>query len=335
MEKENYRHHGSSFFFPIALITVGVVWLLVNNGTIAPETLYRLIPLWPVVLIGGGLSLILRRLWWPLAAIMWMALAAGIVWALVAAPTMLPKADPINLRHEVLSEPLGSAKSASVKLNLSVNSTKIHGLQDKKDLLVADIYVADKAVLDASGNEMKNVVLQDASFEGVQFFNYSWITAADQPWDIGLTTAIPLKLELDASTGSTAVDLTGIMLEELNIKGSTGSMSITLPGDQQDIPFTMDASTGSLVVKVPQNTGVKLDLRASTGSVTMTIPDGAGLQVDVTESGLGSLSLPKNMEKISGDKDEKKGLYENAAFKTASRKIAIKLDMSTGSVTIR
>jgi hypothetical protein len=336
VERTYYRHHHeSSFFFPIALITVGVVWLLVNNGVIAAESLYRLIPLWPLLLVGGGLSLLLRRLWWPLAALMWLVLAGALVWALVYSPALLPRVDAVNLRHEVLKEPVGTAKSASVELNLSLNPTTIRAAESGSDLVEADIFVADRALLDVTGSEMKNVTLHDQSFAGPNFFNYAFLTQSGQPWTIGLTPKIPLKLEIDASTGSLNMDLTAIKLEGLRIEGSTGSMNVTLPASLDDLPFSLDASTGSVNLTIPDGTSTNMDVKASTGSITIDVPDGAGIQVNVTDSGVGSLNLPDGMEKVRGPEGEKEGLYENKAFSGSGEKIIIKLEMSTGSVTIR
>lgn len=335
MERGYYHRHDSSFFFPILLITIGVIWLLVNNGTIATENLYRLIPLWPVLLIGGGLSLLLRRLWWPLSALMWALIAASVVWALVSAPGILPRMNTVNLNHLTLSEPLAPAKAASVKLNLSINPTKIHALADGSDLIVADIYAAGQAFLDVSGNEMKNVTLRVEQFEGVNFFNFSWIGQTEKMWDIGLTPQIPLKLDVDQSTGSLEMDLTGASLEELTIQGSTGSINVTLPENQAEFPFKFDASTGSANIVIPQGTSCRLDLEASTGSMTIDIPDEVGVQVEVTNGGVGSLNLPAGVEKVSGEKGDKEGRYENTTYKDARVKVSIRVDMSTGSFTVR
>ncbi len=53
--------HERSLFFPLALIAAGVLWLLINFGYIPSSNLWALTRLWPLFLIGGGLSLILRN----------------------------------------------------------------------------------------------------------------------------------------------------------------------------------------------------------------------------------------------------------------------------------
>lgn len=335
MDTGYYRRHHPSFFFPVALITVGVVWLMVNSGMIDPQNLYRLLPLWPVLLIVGGLSLMLRRLWWPLAGLLWMLFAAVIVWALVAAPGMLPKVQGVELRHETLTEPVGEAKSASVRLDLSINSTKIFPAKDSKTLVDADLYSVNDMELQVSGSNPKDVYLRDVSTNGFQFMNFNWLSTEFKPWNIGLAPNIPLDLRVDASTGSTDVDLTGILLKALTVNASTGSMDIQLPKGQESFPFNLDASTGSMDIVVPEKTGFDMTAKASTGSLTIDIPDGASWQVEVTDGGTGSLNLPSGSSKVSGDPKKDEGVYESSGFKESPTAILITIDMSTGSVTIK
>lgn len=330
-----YRRHRPSFFFPIALITVGVIWLLVNNGTVPVENIYRLLPLWPVLLIAGGLALLLRRIWWPLDSLIWLGVAGLLIWSLVYAPSLLPSVNTREMRQQTLQEPIGDAQSAAVTLNLSINPTNIHALEGGDDLLVANLYVMDEAFLDVSGQQEKNVTLRQVSSGPFNFFNFEWLGQAQQPWDIGLTTQIPLELEVDASTGSTDVDLTGIQLEALTVDGSTGSMNITLPSGVDNFPFVLDASTGSVNVVVPDGTGFDLEVDASTGSITIDVPDDAGVQVEVVDGGTGGLNLPAGFTKVRGDEDDKEGLYENAAFAGADAPIRIRVDMSTGGFNVR
>jgi hypothetical protein len=74
-----------SLFFPLALIAVGVLWLMVNFGYIPASNLWALTRLWPLFLIGGGLSLILRN-YSPYAgalisALMIVAAVAAVIFA--------------------------------------------------------------------------------------------------------------------------------------------------------------------------------------------------------------------------------------------------------------
>jgi hypothetical protein len=49
-----------SLFFPLALIAAGVLWLLINFGYLPAANLWALTRLWPILLIGAGVGLLLR-----------------------------------------------------------------------------------------------------------------------------------------------------------------------------------------------------------------------------------------------------------------------------------
>jgi len=76
-----------SFFWPFVLIAAGLIWLLVEIGTIPADNLWALMYIWPFVLMGIGIGLILRARW-PLTRMFVSGLiVAGIVLSIIfAAP---------------------------------------------------------------------------------------------------------------------------------------------------------------------------------------------------------------------------------------------------------
>jgi hypothetical protein len=337
MERD-YRYRRTSFFFPIMLITAGIVWLLVNNGTIPVENIYRLLPFWPVLLILAGVSLMLRRLWWPINAMMWAGVAVVVVWLLTSGAAFLPTLTPLELKHETLRAPLTQTKSAVIKLDLSIHPVKVHALSDSIDLLVADVYSVNGVVLDDSGSEQKNVQLHEGFGNNNVLFNPridQWIEAATRSWDIGLSPAVPLALTVDAGTGQTDLNLNGLKLQTLKVSAGTGQMNIILPQSQAALPVNLNMGTGAMDVRLPSGTAVDLNVDGGTGGLVITLPEGAGVQVNVPDSGLGGLTLPSGYSKTSGDPNEKDGTWQNSAFSGAKTPITITLRMGTGGVTIR
>lgn len=81
------REH-RSFFFPMALIAVGVLWLLVNFGYLPSANLWALTYLWPFLLIGLGVSLLLRSYWADAGIFVSAALVIGAVAAVIYAPQL-------------------------------------------------------------------------------------------------------------------------------------------------------------------------------------------------------------------------------------------------------
>src|SRR5512140_1614326 len=50
-------------FWPLALIASGILWILIELGRIPASNLWALTYVWPLLLVGAGVSLILRPYW--------------------------------------------------------------------------------------------------------------------------------------------------------------------------------------------------------------------------------------------------------------------------------
>ncbi len=77
-----------SFFFPMLLIGAGVLWLLVSLGYIPSSNLWALAHVWPILLIGAGLGLILRQYWSEAGIVVSTLMVLAAVLAVVYAPQM-------------------------------------------------------------------------------------------------------------------------------------------------------------------------------------------------------------------------------------------------------
>ncbi len=77
-----------SFFWPFALIATGLIWLLIEVGTIPVDNLWALMYIWPFILMGIGVGLILRARWAIFRPIFSGIIIAGIVLAIVFAPQL-------------------------------------------------------------------------------------------------------------------------------------------------------------------------------------------------------------------------------------------------------
>jgi hypothetical protein len=230
------------------------------------------------------------------------------------------------------------AKSAVVRLDLSIYSATIQELDDSNNLIEADVYSTSGMLLDASGGERKNIQLRSNFQPGNFVFNPridQWIESASQRWEIGLTPRIPLELSVDVGTGSADLNLEALKLESLRVDGGTGSMKIDLPSGQNNLPVNINVGTGSASVTIPANTPVELNIDGGTGSEHITLPSNAGVRVEVRSGGVGSLNLPAGFTKVRGDPDEDEGVWENEAYSGSKTPVKIILDIGTGSVNIR
>jgi hypothetical protein len=77
-----------SFFGPLLLIAVGVIWLLIKGGTIPASNLWALTYIWPFLLIALGLGLILRSYWAYTFILLDILIIGGSLLAILYAPQL-------------------------------------------------------------------------------------------------------------------------------------------------------------------------------------------------------------------------------------------------------
>jgi hypothetical protein len=77
-----------SIFGPLLLIAIGVIWLLVESGTIPASNLWAVTHVWPFLLIAAGIGLILRPYWSYASILVDVLIVGGLVLSIVYAPMM-------------------------------------------------------------------------------------------------------------------------------------------------------------------------------------------------------------------------------------------------------
>lgn len=77
-----------SIFGPLLLIAAGVVWLLIKSGTVPSSNLWALTHIWPFLLIGAGVGIMLRPYWSYTSIVLDILIIAGVVLAILYAPQM-------------------------------------------------------------------------------------------------------------------------------------------------------------------------------------------------------------------------------------------------------
>jgi hypothetical protein len=77
-----------SLFGPLLLIAAGVIWLLIQAGSIPSSNLWALTHIWPFLLIAAGVGLMLKPYWKYASVFVDVVIIAGLVLAIVYAPKL-------------------------------------------------------------------------------------------------------------------------------------------------------------------------------------------------------------------------------------------------------
>lgn len=326
MSQRSYR----SLFWPIILISVGLIWFLANINAIPAFNPLALLTLWPLLLIALGLDLIFGRKSRVVGVLIGLATVGAAIVIMIAAPNLGPS---YQSTIEQFNEPVGSVTSAAVSIDAASQPVTIRALNDSANLFEGVIGHSGIMDFKVTGTTEKQITLRhhDGSNEWLLFR----IPTENLRWDIGLNPKVPIALTFRGASGSNQIDLSGLQLTSLNVEGGSGSFDIQLPTSSKAYTTEYNGASGSLSMDLPANTDLTLRLQGKSGSLSLSLPANAAVRIEVKSRGSGSLSAPGGAARLSGKSNEDKGVWESAGYSSAAHKILIVVEkMGSGSISI-
>ncbi len=290
---------------PLILITIGVLFLLANQGML-PFSFWDLaLRFWPLILVLFGLEIIIGRrsaLGALVVVVLWIALVGGALWiAYAQGNALLPNVAAVT---DQVSQPLGDLKSATVDLNIGTARTTVGALgSDTSDLMQGTFRHAEGTrvtkTYDVVGTEGRLGLKE----EGVNFILFQ---SNVSQWDVKLYPQIPLALSVNGGIGTATLDLSALNVTSLSVDSGVGSINMTTP----------KAGTTTM------------QLNGGVGSANVTIPPGVAARLRVN-AGLGGVHIDTARFPKLGD------TYQSADFASATNKIDIEVDGGLGSINVR
>lgn len=362
---EEYR----SVFWPIVLIGVGAVWLLNNLGYIEVIPWTYLARLWPLALVGIGLDMLVGRRWPVLGALIGLGMVALVIGLILFGPRTgaaeesrwlgLPvirlggqEMNNANVQTSEFREALGNATTAKMSLRLHEGSTRLDGEVDNNSLIEAKLTHLGRINFGVSGDRDKTVTLEYQKGDEVA----RWFAFRDLPWEIHLSPRVPWDLQVRGGSGQATLKMDKLQFSKLALNGGSGSLDASLPA-QDGKRYTVAVEGGSGSLKLNVASGADLDLSADTGSgsnnfrfgdgtrltgdfkggsgsTTIELPRDAEVRIEVRRAGSGSISLPNQLQKVSGGRD-KEGVWETRGFDAKSRRaVTLILSGASGSMSV-
>lgn len=338
IERRGYR----SLFWPILLIGVGVVWLLGNLGILSAANLVVLFRMWPLFLILIGLDLLFGRQSPTIGALIGIGAVVLVIALMLVGPSLGLAGQMPEIKTAEFSEPRDDAASASVNLALGVGNTTVNPLTASANLFEASIAYVGDLDYNVSGTTQKVIRLNERGETNVSNWNFGFlgpIFNVDQEldWNIGLSTAVPLSLNISGGVGSSTLNLGQLQLTGLTLNVGVGSANLTLPSAEEAYNVTVSGGVGETTISVPDNAAVNITINGGVGSTTIDVPDGAAVRVDA-RSGVGSINVPSGFTRTSGSDEQflsSSGIWETPGYDSASRQISIRFEGGVGGLTIR
>ncbi|HEX7039879.1 MAG TPA: DUF5668 domain-containing protein [Trueperaceae bacterium] len=328
---------------PIALIAIGAIWLLFAVGFVPPSLGAALARLWPLLLVGAGLDMLMpeRR---P-RDVPFVALAAAVI-LLVGLfwPASALQRPATEVHHDL--PPTTERVSFSLRASSPVLNVRS---ADSDDTLVTARFTG----------EPRGVVAVDGAAE--TRVRLSPERAAFRPfvgparWDVEVPRAVPLDVQVDGGSGPITLDLVGTQLVALELEAGSGPATADLPGGGRPYVVSVDGGSGPIELRVAPGASLNLEadlgsgpatvfigegsdavvaLELGSGPLELDLPDTAPIRLTVQDDGSGPLRLPRFLERRSGSGDT--GVWESPSLRNGGRVIDIVLeDVGSGPVTVR
>lgn len=265
------RVHRGRLNWGVFLVVLGAMPLAYNQGVVSSSTLGEAWRLWPLVLVGLGLGLVLSRTPASFVGGIVVAVFLGLViGSLFAVGPRLGCGDGGSGAGTVPRSGTFDG-SASVELTLQCGTTSVTTSPDASWHVAASNTDGSQAQVNSNSGWLS--VGPDQSGW--------WPDRNEENWQVSLPAQTPISLSasIDAgdahfslpgaklktatfsiNAGSAHIDLTGGSLESLSVSTNAGSTSLTLDG-QSDLTGSVSTNLGELRLCAPA--GLGLELRSS------------------------------------------------------------------------
>jgi len=215
-----------SFTWPILWIAIGVVLLLSTTGNLGRG---------PVDLVADA---------WP-----WVLVALG-VWFVIGA--LLPFG---GTAMEELAIPLAGAADAAIRIRFGAGE------------LAVGAAAAGNLV---DGHFSGGVTRRDRGPGRVELeqdttYGLPWLDGRSD-WTVGLATGVPLDLRLDTGAARARLDLTDVMLRNLELHTGASETRIRLPRAAGVSVVRAETGAAALIIEVPAGVAARIRSRMAIGS---------------------------------------------------------------------
>jgi hypothetical protein len=254
---------------------------------------------WGIVLLAGGALLLLNNLGYlnvDLWGLFWPAvlILAGL-WVLFGV------VGGGGGEVERASVPLGGAERAHVFVNHGVGPTRITGGTEPGVLMSGEFGGGVKVSARQEG-AVKHLSMRMAD-RAFSFFPWTH----DYDWRVNLSKDVPMTVRIGGGAGTLDFDMRDLRVTELEMEGSVGQATLTMPAHAGHTRAHVEGSVGQMTIRVPE--GVAASIRA--------------------DQGLGALHVDRERFPQAGER-----YFQSADYDTAANKIELKIEGGVGEVRV-
>ncbi len=308
----------------VFLIVLGSVPLAVRAGYLDSDLVRRAWELWPLILVGIGLGLMLRRTRAAIVGGLVVAVTFGLIGGSLLA---------VGIGGAITSCGVGVGSGAGTPFETRTGSLDAAGTVtlalDCGELKVSP---ATGSAWSLTGNDEdgKGPDIQSANDRlRVRSPDRSGValTRRGDRWQVALPADPSLRLDVSLNAGSATLDLAGMHVPTVNLSVNAGEIRADLSRAAQVGQLDASANAGSLRISLPA-ASVTGSISANAGSVALCAPSDVGLRFRGSDDPLSSNNFGS------------RGLVQNGrtwttpGFDAATIRIDLAVSANLGSITL-
>ncbi|MCX6071791.1 MAG: DUF5668 domain-containing protein, partial [Chloroflexi bacterium] len=208
------HHHRGGLVGPVLLIGLGLVLLAQNLGWVGTDIWLSLLRMWPLILVAVGVDLLIprRSAWGTLLSL--VLVLAVFVGGFRLSGVRLGDAQPGEI--ETVSIAAGNATRARIRFSPPVAALNLEALKGSDSLVEGTVPRAGYGRVRADSTMSGAMAVVDVTASGV--FVVPAVGPQDETWRFGLSTKVPLDLEVSSGIGLLNADLTGLTITGLDVE---------------------------------------------------------------------------------------------------------------------
>lgn len=256
------RHRGLGF--GVFLLTLGLLWILINTGVVTWSIIDALYVLWPLIIVIIGVNIIFKRNGFIRAGA-WIIFLAVLISYSYFYEDRSPSGKNFVVSDTVSVDRLPETQKA--ELRLALGGTKINLDSGTNKLLEASLQDREtKHSSELQENNSKAYIVFERNrytFDDLRFTSNngsSFHLNRDVIWD----------LDLDTGAIDGEFNLSDLKVQNLNL--DVGAANVKLIMGSYDTKLKIGAGASKIDIDIPQNAGIRVKMEGGLNNTNMDEP---------------------------------------------------------------
>ena len=308
----------------VFLLLVGAIPLAVRAGVLTEDQVRDVGRLWPLIIVGVGVGLVLARTRFAFVGGFVIAATFGVMvggWLTVGGIGFAGGCGS-TAGTTPFPETSGTFNTAEAVVDIELNCGEL-----SLAATPGTAWRVDGADENGAGpfveHDVGTLILRPRRGDSAPFD----LLGARQSWNVALPDAQRTVLALKVNAGSGKADLSGLDLREVDVLLNAGSIVMDLGQAEGPADLKVQVNAGSFKVTFPR-ASVEGSIEVNAGSIDLCIPPGTAIRIDTTGSVVSGFDFGKQ------GLIEQDGVWTTPDYGVDATAIDLKAHANAGSISL-